>query len=399
MSGAAVNMMGVGPAVGMQPIVFRTEVFTALDAAEPVWRELEAGRDAVMSPYQRFDWASAYMATLGRAEGASPLIAVLRDAAGRPRLLLPLAVSRRGLVRVARGIGGRHANLHLPLFASREAALAAPAAVTQALRALGRAHGVDAFAFANQPLRFDDCPNPLAAGGRPAPSDAYGAHLGTDAEATIRRLFSGDARRKLRQKEKWLTAAHGPVEHRVASGGPEAEAILAAYLVQKAARFAQLGLPDPFANPAARAFLAEAGRPDAGVLECHALVARDSGRIFATFIGVADARRFSGMLTSFDAEPPVARCSPGDLLLHALVRHQVGQGRSAFDLGVGEARYKTNVCDDTIALTDRILPVTARGHLYAFGAGWASGAKRRIKRNPHLLRLAGRLRAARGGGA
>ncbi|WP_407520921.1 GNAT family N-acetyltransferase [Methylobacterium oryzisoli] len=397
MSGAAVNVMGVGPAVGRQPALFRVEVFTALEAAEPVWRELEAGRDAVMSPYQRFDWVSAYMATLGRAEGESPLIAVLRDATGRPRLLLPLAVARRGLVRVARGIGGRHANVHLPLFASREAALAAPAAVTQALRDLGRAHGLDVFVFANQPLRWDECPNPVAAGGRPAPSDAYGAQLGTDAEATIKRLFSGEARRKLRQKEKWLAAAHGPLDHRVATGGPEAEATVAAYLTQKAARFAQLGLADPFAEPAARAFLAEATRPDARVLECHALAARESGRIFATFIGVADARRFSGMLTSFDADPPVARCSPGDLLLHALVRHQIAQGRSAFDLGVGEARYKTNVCDDTIALVGRTLPVTVRGHLYALGAGGIAGAKRRIKRNRHLHQLAGRLRAARAG--
>jgi hypothetical protein len=35
------------------------------------------------------------------------------------------------------------------------------------------------------------------------------------------------------------------------------------------------------------------------------------------FVGAVDARRFSGMLTSFDPDPALARFSPGDLLLSA----------------------------------------------------------------------------------
>ena len=54
--------------------------------------------------------------------GAIVALRAIRDAGGQPRLLMPLSVAREGCVTVARGFGGGHANFHMPLFASREAA-------------------------------------------------------------------------------------------------------------------------------------------------------------------------------------------------------------------------------------------------------------------------------------
>ncbi|WP_043749542.1 GNAT family N-acetyltransferase [Methylobacterium nodulans] len=395
MAGLAVDLSGAERVRAAAPITLVPEAFATLEAAEALWRDLEAARDVVMTPYQRFDWAVAYMATVGREAGARPLVTVLRDPAGRVRLLLPLAVRRERGLTIARIIGDRHANFHMPVFATREAAALRPEAIAAALRSLGRAAGIDAFAFTHQPQIWEGVANPLAVGGTPSASDAYGMLLDPDAETTTRRLFSGDARRKLRQKEKWLTAAHGPVTHRVAATREEADAILAAYLAQKAARFAKLGLPDPFAEPAARDFLAAASRPSpagAAALELHALRAQADGRILATFIGVTDARRFSGMLTSFDPDPSLARFSPGDLLLHGLVRDQIERGRLALDLGVGEAHYKARICDETIRLVDGLVPVSPRGRLFAVAARLGVTVKRRIKRSPRLRALADRLR-------
>ncbi len=78
-----------------------------------------------------------------------------------------------------------------------------------------------------------------------------------------------------------------------------------------------------------------------------------------------NATRYSGMMTSFDADPEVSRFSPGDLLLHHLVGEQTARGRLSFDLGVGEARYKASICDETIALVETVWPVSLRGHAYA----------------------------------
>ncbi|MFE1601705.1 GNAT family N-acetyltransferase [Methylobacterium sp. ID0610] len=400
MTGLAVDLSEAKGPSAAEAVVLAPEAFTTLAAAEAVWRELEAGPAVVMTPYQRFDFAAAYMTTIGRAEAASPFVAVLRDPLGRVRLLLPFAVRRELGLTVARVIGGPHANFHMPIFATREAAGLPHGTIVAALRRLGRVAGIDAFAFAHQPRIWDGTANPLAVGGTPSASDAYGMRLDGDAEATIRRLFSGDARRKLRQKEKWLVDAHGPVTHRVAATPVEAEAILAAYLTQKAARFAQLGLSDPFAGPAARDFLTASCLPSpAGPapFELHALMAQADGRVLATFIGVADGRRFSGMLTSFDPDPAFARFSPGDLLLHRLIRDQAARGRLALDLGVGEAHYKAKICEETIALVDGLVPVSPRGRLLAIGGRLAVTVKRRIKRNPRLRFLAESLRGAAAG--
>ena len=93
----------------------------------------------------------------------------------------------------------------------------------------------------------------------------------------------------------------------------------------------------------------------------------------------------------------MSRFSPGDLLLQHLVRDQTARGRQGFDLGVGEARYKASICDETIELVDTVLPVTLRGRAYGLVRLGLTRAKRRIKRDPRLFAAVARLRRLRGG--
>ena len=373
------------------------EVYRDLANVEPVWRALETDPAILATPYQRFAWVSAFVegeiGTDPAAQHAVLRIVVLRDSAGRARILLPFALSP-GRLRVARVIGGRHANYHMPLFACREAAMGAPEEMLDALARTGRAAGIDAYDLGHQPRFWDGAANPFAATGLPCASDAYGMLLGPDPEATRKRAFSADARKKLRSKERRLVEGHGPVEHRVATSPEAVVEIVRAFYEQKAARFAAMGVADPYADPAIRRFVARASARDGSdpAVEVHALVARDSGRIFATFGGAVDAHRFSGMWTSFDGDADVSRSSPGDLLLHHLVGQQTAAGRRALDLGVGEARYKANTCDETIELVRTVVPVTLRGRVFAQAAGLSARAKRRIKRSPRLWAMVERLR-------
>ena len=158
-----------------------------------------------------------------------------------------------------------------------------------------------------------------------------------------------------------------------------------------------MGIDDPYADPAIRAFLAAATDGERPAVEIHALVLEATGRVLATFGGAVDDARYSGMMTAFDADPEIARFSPGDLLLHHLVRDQTARGRRAFDLGVGEARYKASICDETIPLVAVMLPVTLRGHAYGLVATRLTRLKRRIKRDPRLFALASRLRRLKAG--
>ncbi len=375
------------------------ELVRDLADAEAAWRTMEADPAALMTPYQRFDWVAAY-AGAGIDSGHETLILILKDEASRPRLLIPLTVGRLGPLRIARVIGDRHANFHMPLFASREAAAMRPEALTEALVRAGRRAGIDAFRFTHQPRFWDGVPNPLSHRGLPAPSDAYGLLLGADAEATLRRVFSGDARKKVRAKERKLVEALGPVRHRIAATVAEVEAIQAAFYAQKAARFAALGVADAYAEPAIRRFVTAATAPGADgrgpAIEVHALET-ESGRVLATFGGAVDRTRFCGMWTSFDTDPELGRFSPGEILLHRLIGDQSARGRRALDLGVGEASYKAKTCDETIELVESVVPVSAAGHLFALAAGSAVRLKHRIKRSDRLFAVARRLRTMRRG--
>ncbi|MGT2479696.1 GNAT family N-acetyltransferase [Methylobacterium oryzae CBMB20] len=369
------------------------EIIPDLAAAEALWRRLEADPASLGTPYQRYDWIGAYLRATGQAERAR--VAVLRDTDGRPRILIPFALQREHGLRIARTVGDTHANFHLPLFATRDAAAIAPGDIVAALIRAGWASGFDAFALKHQPRMWDGAANPLAASGEAEPSDAYGLMLGPDPEATVRRVFSADARKKLRSKEKRLVEAHGAVAYRRAETPEEAAHLLTAFFAQKSARFAGMGISDPYADPAIRAFLTAASTGAAPAVELYALCLAGSGRVLATFGGAVSDRRFSGMMTAFDGDPEIARFSPGDLLLQHLVRDQTARGRQGFDLGVGEARYKASICDETISLVETIIPITLRGRTYGALRRGLTRTKRRIKRDPRLYAVLKRLRTLR----
>ncbi|KQT88976.1 GNAT family N-acetyltransferase [Methylobacterium sp. Leaf466] len=380
----------------------RFEVHRDLSAVEALWRGVESDPAVLATPYQRFDWVAAFCAGASAADAehraGAVRIVVLRDRAGRVRMILPLWCRREHGAVIARVVGAAHANFHMPLFASPEAAALAGPEVVEALRAAGAQAGIDAYLLGYQPRHWDGVANPLAQCSEPAPSNAYGLSLGTDAdaEATVRRVFSADARKKLRGKEKKLVEAVGPIGFSVAATAEEARAILDAFYAQKAARLATIGVCDPYVVPGIRQFLARAvgavpGLEDRTAIEVCALVARGDGRILATFAGAVDGRRYSGMMTSFDQDPALARFSPGDILLQHLVRYQAERGRRAFDLGVGEARYKASICDETIELREVAIPITLLGRLVTAQAVGRNRLKRRIKASPRLFRIFRRL--------
>jgi CelD/BcsL family acetyltransferase involved in cellulose biosynthesis len=78
-----------------------------------------------------------------------------------------------------------------------------------------------------------------------------------------------------------------------------------------------------------------------------------------------------------------------------VIRRQCERGRSVFDLGVGEARYKRTFCDEVDELVDLVVPATATGQVYAALTGAVIGAKRRLKASPRAMRVIGMMRRMR----
>ena len=89
--------------------------------------------------------------------------------------------------------------------------------------------------------------------------------------------------------------------------------------------------------------------------------------------------------------------SPGELIVHAVVRDAIARGFKTFDLGVGEARYKEDACEAEEELFDSAFAITPLGRVAALAFMAKQRAKRRIKHSPRLLALFVRRRgAARG---
>ncbi len=356
------------------------------------WRALEDR--ALVTPYQAYGWVRPFTDTVGAAERMAFRHAVLRDAGGAALAILPLVITRRSGIRFAEFIGGKHANYHMGIYDPAFAAGLDAAGARLMLAEIGAAiGGLDAFIFVNQPTQWQGVPNPLAqlAGG-PSPSGAYKlALVPGDGEGSLRRSMSSHAHKKLKNKRNRFVT-YGPSEMVRARTPAEIARVIDAFLRQKAARFAMMGIADPFAPPAVRRFLERGAQADGDrppVLELYSLDV--AGQSVATYVGAVQAGRFSGMATSFAMDSEVAKTSPGEILLVDLIRLKSREGITVFDLGVGEARYKTTICDERDDLVDSFLPLTARGHAFALFSRAKREAKRRIKASPVALKLAHRV--------
>jgi CelD/BcsL family acetyltransferase involved in cellulose biosynthesis len=361
------------------------DVFTKMEDARNDW--LALSREAVISPYQSYAFLSAWLDTAGRADGVEPFVIVSRDAEGRPNALLPFCVMDRK-IRIALFMGGRESNFNLPLLPPNAGHDSASMRALLNRAARHAPSGPDLYYLRNQPRRFVNFENPLVDNtDQKSVSFAYGTTLPASAEELAAR-FSSDTRKKLRRKEARL-AELGPVAYDHCANGARGAAIVDALIRQKSERF---GVGAAFLRCDMPKFLNTLrDTAEDGGVELHAL--RVGERIVATYVGVMRGRRFSAMLNSFEQDEAIARCSPGDLLLHALMRHLVARGTTHFDLGAGEARYKSSVCNETIELYNAILPVTARGFLAAPMLTAYLRLKRRVKRTPSLINAYQRLRA------
>lgn len=361
-------------------------------ALEEDWRALES--HALVTPYQAYGWVRPFTETVGAADGMAFRYAVLRDGGGAALAILPLVITRRSGIRFAEFIGGKHANYHMGIYDPAFAAGLHATSARQMLKEIGAAiGGLDAFIFVNQPTLWQSAANPLAPlSAGPSPSGAYKlALVSGDCEASLRRSMSSHAHKKLKNKRNRLTT-YGPSEVVRAQTPAEITRVIDAFLRQKAARFAMMGIADPFAPAAVRRFIERGAKADGArppVLELYSLDV--AGQSVATYIGAVQGTRFSGMATSFDMQSEVAKTSPGEILLVDLIKLKCREGITVFDLGVGEARYKTTICDERDDLVDSFLPLTAKGSAFALFSRAKREAKRRIKASPIALKLAHRV--------
>ncbi|MGE3148923.1 MAG: GNAT family N-acetyltransferase [Pseudorhodoplanes sp.] len=375
--------------------IARIDILSDVAAAEPAWRSLAAG-DALATPYQRYEWIALWQKHVGRAEGIRPFIAVGYDAGNNPLFILPFGREKLGPFTVGRFFGGKHATLNTGIW-RRDLAQTVTADEMKDILARISGHDVDLLMLFNQPETWRDLRNPLALLPHQPSSDQNSRlDLIKPGEETVKRQISATMRGRLRTKERKLAKLKG-YRYRHVSAPDDVTRCLDAFFIQKAARLEAQGLDNVFARPGIEAFVRaacgnglNAGEP---VIELHALEA--DGELLALFAGTCDEYRFTSMFNSYTLGEN-ARWSPGLILLIHLVKNCADRDIATFDVGPGNARYKTFFCKEHEKLFDSFLPLSARGHVLATALRQAYSAKRRIKNAPALWSAISGIRRAFG---
>jgi CelD/BcsL family acetyltransferase involved in cellulose biosynthesis len=368
------------------------DIFGDLGQAETIWRNLEDQRH-FSTAYQRFDFLSAWQRQVGERENFKPFIVVARDVERRPLLLLPLALRHEHGVRAASFMGGKHATFNMALWDKDFASGATTADLDALISGIRARSEADVLTLHQQPMRWQDLPNPLAMLSHQASvNDCPLMTIVPGAEPAMR--ISNSLRRRLRSKERKLQALPG-YRYGVASTDGEIKRLLDAFFRIKPLRMAEQKLPNVFAEPGIEAFIRNAClTPLAGgghVIDIHALEC--DAEVIAIFAGVADGTRFSMMFNTYTMSEN-ARHSPGLILMRDIIDHHAGHGYRALDLGIGSDEYKRMFCKGDEPIFDCFVPLTSRGKLAAAAISGINRAKHLVKHNPALFQMAQRLRSA-----
>jgi CelD/BcsL family acetyltransferase involved in cellulose biosynthesis len=388
LAGSLLNDMSSAEAILGAPL--EVIVYTNLAAAEASWRHLE--RAGTGTAYQGFDFTRAWFETIGAAQGISPLIVRMHDAQRGVELIWPLAISQQMGCRIAYFAGGKHSNYNLPLgFSTALNRLDAGLLRAQLVGAV-RASKVDLLVLEDQPCIWNDVAHPFVSlPHQAAPSSAWSTDLLSDPAVMTARLMSAESLKKLRKKERKLVEL-GALTYGRATTQADIDAALKAFFKHKSARFAAMGIANPFADAATMAFLEQATRlNESGESTLHIHTLKAGETIAALFGGLVHARRFSGMITSFDGDAAISKCSPGDLLLLHLITQLGAQGLTQFDLGIGDAAYKAGYCPREDKLFDSRFASSLKGEILKWILSAISYAKRRVKANAKLLAFARRF--------
>jgi len=378
--------------LGSTPVA-RMEIFRDFTACEGAWRKLiELG--AVASPYQGYDWVRLWHRHVSPRSGATPCLIAGFDAANEPLFLWPFVREAFGPFRIATFFGGKHATINMALW-RRDIADSFTAADMKAVlsRVARMAPDLDFLLLSNQPYRWSEAANPFALlSHHRSTEDNFVLRLGGTSAEILERELSSSTRSRLRNKEKKLRQLKD-YRYIRASTAQEVDFQLASFFAQKAEKFAALRLHDVFADPGVEDFIRagcheglDAGKP---VIELHAL--EGGGEMLALFSGIHDGQRFTSNFNSHTGSDN-ARHSPGLILLQYLVADCADRGFASFDIGPGEARYKSSFCKDLEPIFDSVLPLSARAHAAAIPLRLMFKLKSAIKHSPALWAVASFVR-------
>lgn len=338
-----------------------------------------------VAPAQSAPWVTAWTA----AAGADTLM-LLAGADGGPQVVLPLEIVRKGPFRVARFMGGSHANGNFPASRAGAGSLT-PADIVAAIQAARP--DVDVVHLERLCETMSQAVTPFASFPRSeSPNIALAVCLDGGFEALLDRASGKRKRKKHRSQSRKFEAAGG-FRRLEAETAADVSDILSLFYDMKRERFRKLGVPDVFAPPGVRDFF--------GRLFTDALAASPKPFVLHSLEVGGKVRAITGsslagdrLICEFGAiiEDELAFASPGEFLSYLNIREACADGFDIYDFSIGDEPYKRLWCNIETRHFDLTIPVSAKGRVLAAALGAEVRVKRAIKGNRMIWALAKRLR-------
>ncbi|MEQ1770830.1 MAG: GNAT family N-acetyltransferase, partial [Devosia sp.] len=218
----------------------------------------------------------------------------------------------------------------------------------------------------------------------------YRAEFGSWDEANTTQR--NKSRRKHDRQQGERLEALGKVEFETIGNGPKALEVIDVMFRQRAARFVEMGVSNPFAFKPIRRFYDETAWAGSKVpVKLHVL--RLNGEIVAVRYNIVAGERLFCLISSMSDDPAIQGGSPGKQCLLRVMQTEFDAGFRMFDMGAGFTDEKRHWCNVQVPVRQHYLPITRRGALAAAThRNWAV-LRLRIKSDDRLLKWAKGLRA------
>jgi CelD/BcsL family acetyltransferase involved in cellulose biosynthesis len=366
---------------------FRVWVGHALSEVEAVWRSLSATQ--VESPGQMFDFVRLWIEAQG--VPLSDQFFIVAEDEGAPVALIPLQRRWNRGVRVLSWFPGSHVGCNAPIIdTTRVAAMTPTRRRALWLEMLRGVSGADLVHLRSMPQLLIDGVDLFAELGQFIDADTlYRASFSSFEEAD--RTQRNKSRRKHDRQQGDKLEAMGQVTFEEISNGVPAAAMLDTMFAQRAARFREMGVFDPFSVPKIRAFYyATVAATDVPV-KLHAL--RLNGEIVAIRYNIAHGDRLFCLISSMSEDQSLRPGSPGKQCLLRVMQTVFDAGTRVFDMGEGLTDEKRHWCNVQIPVRHHYVPITRRGALAVAAHRGLHRLRARVKSDPKLLELAKRGRS------
>ena len=353
---------------------------TGLASLEREWREFES--HAICTPFQTFDWLSAWQRCVGAKAGVTPAIVTARQH-GKLLFILPLAAYRKGPVLKVTFLGHTLCDYNAPLLASDFSAQVSDTQFRSLWNAarelLQRQFQYDLLLLDKMPEKIGRHANPMRLLGTSLhPSGAHAVALGENWEQFYSAKRSSATRRHDRTKRKKL-AELGDLRFATAEAPDEIRKALDALIEQKSRWFQRMGIPNMFEIPGQKEFflsVATTARPFVHVSRLSV-----GPNCAAANLGLMFQGCYYHVLASYD-DGPTLRFGPGVAHLHDLMRFAIEQGCKSFDFTIGDEAYKQNWADSRLDLHDHVSGDGLMGRLAVVAIKAKLRVKRFIKKSP-----------------